>query len=85
MYPANVIYTLRPDLQECFMQFDLAGSQKEFIGSKVYPVLETQKQGGQYGLFELGQLLQKRNTSRAPGSAYPRANWDFKTNTFATS
>jgi hypothetical protein len=85
MYPANAIYTLRPDLAECFMQFDLAGSQKEFIGAQVFPVLDTMKQGGQYGLFELGQLLQKRNTSRAAGGGYARGNFNFNTNTFATS
>jgi hypothetical protein len=83
-FPANAIYTLRPDLAASFMQLDIEADQREFIGQKLFPLLPTGKQAGQYGILELGQLLQTRNTRRAPGAAYPRGNWNFNSASFAT-
>jgi hypothetical protein len=41
------------------------------------------QQAGNFGIIPIEQLLQARTTARAPGSAYPRAQFTFKPSTYA--
>jgi len=75
--------TLRPDLAESFMEFDLEADAAGMVANRVFPIVEVQKQAGVFGKIPLEQLLQKRETRRAPGSAYNRGNWKFDDATFA--
>lgn len=75
--PASSLATLRPDISESFMQFDLAMDQQGFIANKVWPVIDVASQAGTYGKIALADLLQQRDTKRAPGSGYSRGTFKF--------
>lgn len=81
--PSTSLATLRPDLADSFMAFDLAADQQGYIAQKVFPVIDVASQAGNFGRIPLAQLLQQRDTRRAPGSGYARGNFTFETATFA--
>lgn len=80
--PSSSLSTLRPDLAESFMEFDLAMDAQGFISHRVFPVVEVASQAGNFGKIPLEQLLQQRDTKRAPGSGYSRGNWTFEPATY---
>jgi hypothetical protein len=63
-------------------EFDFAADQARYIGQRVFPVIETQKQAGVFGKIPVEQLLKSGTTLRAPGSGYNRGNWTFEPATF---
>jgi hypothetical protein len=65
------------------MEFDLAMNEAGFIWNKVLPVTDVQKASGTFGIIPVEELLQARDTKRAPGSNYARGNFTFQTATFA--
>lgn len=81
--PTTSLATLRPDLAESFMEFDLEMDARGFVSSRVFPVVEVQSQAGNFGKIPLAQLLQERDTKRAPGSGYARGNFTFDDATYA--
>lgn len=81
--PSTSLATLRPDLADSFMEFDLAADQAGYIGTKVFPVIDVQSQAGVFGKIPIEQLLQNSDTKRAPGSGYSRGNFTFETASFA--
>lgn len=81
--PANTLATLRPDIASSFEAFDLAADQQGYIARKVFPTVEVASQAGTFGRIPLAQLLQQRDTRRAPGSGYSRGNFTFETATYA--
>ena len=81
--PSSSLATLRPDIAQSFMEFDLAMSEAGFIWNKVLPVVEVAKGTGTFGIIPVEQLLQQRETKRAPGGNYARGNFTFTTSTFA--
>lgn len=82
--PQSSLATQRPDLAESFMEFDLEMDSAGFIAQRVMPSVEVAKQAGNYGKIPIEQLLQNRETKRAPGSNYSRGNWTFDDATYAT-
>lgn len=82
--PSSVLSTLRPDLAASFTQYDLAASAKGFIATRVLTPVDVPVQAGNFGLIPIEQLLQKRNTERAPGGGYNRSNWNFSPGKFST-
>ena len=81
--PASSLATQRPDLAESFMEFDLEMDAQGFIANQVFPVVEVAKQSGNFGKIPIEQLLQERDTKRAPGSGYARGNFTFDDATYA--
>jgi hypothetical protein len=81
--PSAVLSTQRPDLAASFQAFDLAADQQNYIGTKVAPVITVAKQAGNFGKIPLDQLLQNRDTVRAPGSGYSRGKFTFLPATYA--
>ena len=81
--PSSSLATQRPDIAESFMEFDLAMDSMGFISNQVFPVVEVAKQSGNYGKIPLEQLLQSRDTKRAPGSGYSRGNFTFDDASYA--
>jgi hypothetical protein len=47
-------------------------------------VIDVMSQAGNFGKIPIEQLLQQRDTKRAPGSGYARGNWTFEPATYAT-
>lgn len=82
--PSSSLATLRPDLAESFMAFDLEAEKAGYIGQKVFPVVSVASQAGKFGKIPLEQLLQQRDTKRAPGSGYARGTFQFTDASFAT-
>lgn len=80
--PSSSLATLRPDLAT-FLEFDLASDSAGFIASRVLPVMDVASQAGNFGKIPLEQLLQQRETRRAPGAGYARGNWTFDKATYA--
>lgn len=81
--PSSSLATLRPDLAS-FLEFDLESEKNGFVATKVFPVVEVMKQAGNFGKIPLEQLLQARETGRAPGAGYARGNFTFDDDVFAT-
>jgi hypothetical protein len=75
--PSATLATLRPDLAASLMEYDLAADRAGFIAQRVAPVLEVAKQAGTFGKIPIEQLLQTRDTKRAPGSGYSRGSFTF--------
>jgi hypothetical protein len=80
--PTSSLATLRPDLAT-FLEFDLESERNGYIASQVFPVIDVMSQAGNFGKIPLEQLLQQRDTRRAPGSGYARGNWTFDKATYA--
>lgn len=81
--PSTSLATLRPDLADSLMEFDLAMDQRGYIAQQVFPVVDVQSQAGVFGIIPLEQLLQQRETKRAPGSGYNRGKFTFTTSSYA--
>ena len=81
--PTSSLATLRPDLAT-FLEFDLESENQGYIASQVFPVIDVQSASGNFGKIPLEQLLQQRETRRAPGSGYSRSQWTFTPATYAT-
>jgi len=81
--PKTSLATLRPDLAS-FEEFDLAMDRQGFIGHRVLTVIDVAKASGVFGRIKLVDLLQNRETARAPGSGYSRGSFRFDDETFAT-
>lgn len=75
--------TLRPDLAASFEAFDLEAEKLGYIARKVLPAVDVASQAGNFGKIPLEQLLQQRDTKRAPGSGYARGNFTFDDATYA--
>lgn len=82
--PTSSLSTQRPDLAASFEEFDVMMDAQGFIGQRVLPVVSVAKQSGTFGKIPLEQLLQDRDTVRAPGSGYNRGDWKFETSTYET-
>jgi hypothetical protein len=83
--PSTSLATLRPELGASLTLFDLAMSQKGFIGQKVLPVLEVEKQAGPFGKIKIESLLRTVNTLRTGRGGYSRDDFEFTTDSYATS
>lgn len=81
--PSTSLATLRPDLADSFLEFDLAADQAGYIGTKVMPIVDVQSQAGTFGKIPIEQLLQNSDTKRAPGSGYSRGNFTFQNASYA--
>jgi hypothetical protein len=81
--PSSSLATLRPDIADSFEAFDLMAEKAGYIGHQVLPVVNTASQAGTFGKIPLAQLLQNRDTLRAPGSGYSRGDFTFETSTFS--
>lgn len=81
--PSSSLATLRPDLGGSLEEFDLLMDRAGFIAHRVLPVLEVSLQASPFGKIPIEQLLQNRETVRAPGSGYSRGKWDFTTDSYA--
>lgn len=82
--PSSSLATQRPDLAESFMAFDLEANNRGMVATQVFPIVSVQSQAGNFGKIPLAQLLQERETLRAPGAGYARGNWKFDPATYAT-
>lgn len=83
--PSSSLATLRPDIAGSFMEFDLAMDRAGFVWNRVLPVIDVNKASGVFGKIPIEQLLQSRNTNRAPGAGYSRGNFTFTDVSFATT
>ena len=81
--PTSSLATQRPDLAT-FLEFDLESERAGYIATQVLPVMSVASQAGNFGKIKLAELLQQRQTKRAPGSGYARGSWTFDKATYAT-
>ena len=81
--PSSSLATLRPDLAS-FLEFDLESERAGFIATEVLPVMSVASQAGNFGKIPLEELLQQRETKRAPGSGYARGSFKFEPAVYAT-
>lgn len=81
--PTSSLATQRPDLAT-FLEFDVESEKNGYVATNVFPVIDVQSQAGNFGKIPIEQLLQQRDTKRAPGSGYARGNWTFDKAVYAT-
>lgn len=81
--PTSTLATLRPDLAT-FQEYDLAMARDGYVALEVMPVIEVAKQAGSFGKIPIEQLLQTRDTRRAPGAGYARSHMTFTSDTYST-
>jgi hypothetical protein len=82
--PNEALATLRPDLGGSFEDFDLAMDRLGFVGYRVLPVVDVARSSGTFGRIPLAQLLKNADVTRTSRAGYPRGDWDFQEETFAT-
>lgn len=82
-HPSTSLATYRPELAGSLEEFDLAMDRNGFIALRVLPVMEVAKVSGTFGKIPIEQLLQNRETRRAPGAGYSRGDWTFTTDSYA--
>lgn len=82
--PNGSLATQRPDLAS-FLAFDLEAEKNNYVGHQVFPVIDVDRQAGNFGKIPLEQLLAKGETARAPGSGYSRGDWKFEPAKYATT
>ena len=73
---------LRPDLGSAFSEFDLAAAAAGFVGLQVYTPFESALQTANFSVIPVEQLLQQRETLRAPGAGYSRGTYTFEQDNF---
>lgn len=78
MHPSQSLATLRPDLEESLMEFDLEQDQAGMIAYDVFPVIDVNLAADSYGVIPIEQLLKNPDIERAPGTGYSRGKWTFK-------
>jgi hypothetical protein len=81
--PSSSLATLRPDLAESFMAFDLEANNRGMVASQVFPIVSVASQAGNFGKIPLKELLSERDTERSPGSGYARQKFKFEPATYA--
>lgn len=81
--PSSQLSVPRTDLGS-LIEFDMAADRLGYIGHRVLPVLDVQMQAGKFGKIPLEQLLQARDTTRAPGAGYSRSKYTFSEASYAT-
>jgi len=69
----------RVEFSTGFHEFDLAAGQAGFIGPSVLRPHAVSQKSGSIGQVPVEQLLQERETKRAPRSGYSRGNFTFGT------
>lgn len=82
--PSTTLATLRPDLAASVEEFNLANDRAGFIGLRVLPAFPAARSAGTFGRIPIEQLLQKRDTRRAPGAGYSRGTFKFEPDTYVT-
>lgn len=80
--PTTALTTLRPDLAS-FFEYSLEAAKAGMVATQVFPVVEVASQAGVFGKLPVEELLQQRDTKRAPGAGYSRGTWQFETASYA--
>lgn len=83
--PSTAVANLRPDISGLLTEFDLEANQMRMIGLRVFPVLEVGLQAGPFGKITIESLLRSVTTSRGSGSGYHTTEFEFTTDSYATS
>ena len=76
--PSESLATLRPDLAESFMEFDLEMEKAGYIANQVFPVVDVAEQAGNFGLIPIEELLAESDTKRAPNGGYATDDFEFE-------
>jgi len=81
--PISSNTSVRADLA-AFFEFDLEMEKREYIGTKVLPVVDTLLSSDDPGKIPLESLLQEVDTTRSSGSGYNRGSWKFDRFNYST-
>lgn len=82
--PSSVLASLRPDIKDAMLGFDVEMNQSKMIARRVFPVIETELQAGSFPKVTIEALMKNVDTARSSGGAYNFTEFDFKDDTFAT-
>lgn len=82
--PTSALAQIRPDLAAPFMEFDLEMNRRGFIGQRVFPTLDVATVSGKFPRLNIEDLLEERETSRAPGAGYARGRGRFRQDSYLT-
>lgn len=83
--PSTAVANLRPDISGMLMEYDLEANQQRMIGLQVFPVFEVGLQAGPFGKITVESLLRAVSTERGSGTAYQTTEFEFTTDSYATS
>ena len=74
----------RPDLGSAFQELSIIAQNNGFIGMDILPAFETPLATANFSVIPVDQLLQQRDTTRAPGAGYSRGTYTFEQASFTT-
>jgi len=77
--------TLRPDLAELVVEYDLESARAKYVARKVMPIFKSRTKNGEYPIFNQETLLQPADSDRAPGGGYSRLDADIESRPYKTS
>lgn len=72
--------TARPDLKAAVLEHQ--GQEGDFIGTKIFPVFDTEKQSGTFPLVTRESIMRLSDTKRAPRSKYNRDGFEVSEGSF---
>lgn len=81
--PSSSLATLRPDLAGSLMEFDLQANMNDMVALQIAPVLEVDRQMGNFGRIPIEELLKTRDDLRAAGAGYNRGNGTFQPDSYS--
>lgn len=79
------VETLRPDLAETLMQFDLDANRNGLVGQQIAPIIEVDVPLGQYGVIPKEEMLKEHDTRRQSDGSYKRGTGKGGKDSFATA
>lgn len=82
--PMNAVAITRNDLMSSVEEVDVFAERQGFIGLRVMRVLDVAAQADQFGRIPVEQLLQMSDTNRASDGSYPRGEFKFVDDFYAT-
>jgi len=81
--PTSQIAITRNDLKASLEEISLISEREGFIGLKVMPAIDVRSKADQFGRIPIEELLQAKDTVRAPDGGYARGNWKFEPDSYA--
>jgi hypothetical protein len=81
--PTSATTLQRADLGAIAYEYNLAASQRGFIGPTILPIFEVPEQSADYPKIPLEAMIKLQDTKRSPRANYARSDYEFKTGTYA--
>lgn len=82
--PTTTLASLRPELGDSVLEFDLAADRLGFIGNRILPIFPVARISGPFGIIPVEFLLKHPDTRRQVGGGFGRGKIRFEDSSYYT-